>query len=262
MSLSQEPVFSELKTNFVCTSKDITNEPYCGKSGRHAPNGKGISTTNGAGPHNLQLFVLAPDLTVLHCLPGYWAPQDLKHELAFAEDLYKVWQNPKLTRGQKNQMFKQMQLAHVNEHPADMKRRSRMQGFDQKYEAKNRPYQSDTVKNPQLAVQALAQNDNRLLQQAFKTTDQIAHERMAQRPFVPYSQFDVAVYTDYGKQRYEKNEDFRDMSGQLVLNPKTGEAIPPGQRKMQMQKRSNGVQNFQGGRMRRMRQNIISNGSF
>jgi hypothetical protein len=258
VSLSQEPVFSELKNKFVCTSKDITNEPYCGKSGRHAPTGKGISTTNGAGPHNLQLFVLAPDGTVLHCLPGYWAPQDLVHELKLAEDLFTVWKNPQLSRGQKNQMFKQMQLSHLNEHPTDMVRRSRMQGFDQKFEAKNRPYQSDTVKNPQLAVQALAQNNNKLLAQAFKTTDQIAHERMAQRPFVPYSQFDVAVYTDYGKQRYEKNEDFRDMSGQLVMNPKTGEAIPPGQRKMQ--KRS-GVQNFQGGRMRRMRNNMLSNGS-
>lgn len=219
MSLSQEPVFSQPKTNFVCGAKDIVNEPYCGVSGRHAPDGKGIVTTNGAGPHNLQLFVLAPDGTVLHCLPGYWAPQDLSRELNLAQQLFQVWKDPRLSRAQKNQLFSQMQLAHIAQHPADMVRRSRMQGFDQKFEAKNRPYQSDTVLNPDLAVKALANKDNQLLKQAFKTTDVIMHERLSQRPFMPYQQFDVAAYTDYGRQKYEKHEEERDMSGKLVNAP-------------------------------------------
>ena len=260
MSLPEEPAFSELKTKFVCGTKDIENEPYCGKSGRHAPDGKAINTTNGAGPHNLQLFVLAPDGTVLHCLPGFWAAADLVQELQLGEQLYKVWKDPKLTRGQKNQMFSRMQMSHIAEHPPDMVRRSRMQGFDQKFEAKNRPYTSDTVRNAQLAVQALQQNDNRLLNQAFKTTDQIAHERMAQRPFQPYKQFDVAAYTDYGKQRYEKNEDFRNMNGQIVMDPKTGQAVTPkpmGKSMGGSMRNSNGVQNYSGGRMRRMRRQSV-----
>ena len=219
MSLSQDPVFSELKNNFICGTKDIEDEPYCGVSGRHAPDGKGIVTTNGAGPHNLQLFILAPDGTVLHCLPGFWSPQDLKRELLLGQQLLKVWQDPHLSQGQKNQMFKQMQLAHINEHPADMVKRSRMQGFDQKFEARNRPYKSDTVLNPTLAVQAVQSNDNRLLNQAFKTTDVIMHERMAQRPFEKYQRFDVAVYTDYGRQKYEKHEDDRDMNGKIANAP-------------------------------------------
>lgn len=254
MSLSQDPAFSELKTKFVCGTKDIEHEPYCGKSGRHAPDGKGINTTNGAGPHNLQLFVLAPDGTVLHCLPGFWNASDLTQELQLAQQLYQVYKDPHLTRGQKNQMFSQMQLNHVATHSPMMVKRSKMQGFDQKFEAKHRPYQSDTVKDARLAVQALQMNDNKLLNQAFKTTDQITHERMSKRPFLPYQQFDVAAYTDYGRQKYEKNEDYRDLSGKLVMDPKTGGKI-----QAVSNQSSRGVQMHNGGRMmkRMRRQSII-----
>lgn len=219
MSLSNPIVLSKLRNEFVCGTKDITNEPYCGVSGRHDPDGKAIRTTNGAGPHNLQLFMLAPDGTVLHCLTGYWAPADLARELDLGRQMFALWKDPTKSLAQKRQIFQQVQLAHLNEHPPEMVMRSNMQGFDQKFEAKRRPYQSDTVKNPQLAIQALQANDNRLLRQAFKTTDQIVHERMAARPFVPYSQFDVAVFSDYGRQKYEKHEDERDMLGRLPNRP-------------------------------------------
>jgi hypothetical protein len=42
-----------------------------------------------------------------------------------------------------------------------------------------------------------------------KTTDQVVHERMAQRPYVPYDQFDVEKFSDYGQLRYDKKEDTR-----------------------------------------------------
>lgn len=215
MSLSNDSVLSKLQSQFVCGTKDISNEPYCGVSGRHSPDGQAIRTSNGAGPHNLQLFVLAPDGTVLHCLLGYWAPADLTRELDLGMDLFRVWKSPTLSAERKNQLFSQMQLAHQHEHPPEMVMRSNMQNFDQKFEAKRRPYQSDTIKDPRLAVLALHSKDNRLLRQAFKTTDQIIHERMAARPFVPYEHFDVAIYSDYGRQKYEKHEDYRDMAGRL-----------------------------------------------
>lgn len=215
MSLVNDPVFSKLQSQFVCGTRDITNEPYCGKSGQHAADGAAIKTTNGAGPHNLQLFVLAPDGTVMHCLPGYWSSEDLSHELELAQDLYQVWKNPQLSKPQKDQMFRQMQMAHLNEHSPLMVRRSRMQSFDQQFEAKHRPYQSDTIKNPQMAIQFAGTKDPRYARDAFKTTDQIMHERMSQRPFVAYEQFDVAAYSDYGKQRYDKNEDRRDEFGNM-----------------------------------------------
>lgn len=216
VSLSSEPALGTLKENFVCGYRDITNESYSGISGRHDKDGNAVATTNGAGPHNIQMFVLSPDGTVLTCLPGYWAPQDLVNELAFAERLNEVWQNPNLSRQQKNQLFYQMHMGHVGEHPMAMQRRSRMQGFDQKYEAKFRLATSDTIKNASLITNPMAKM---LPQEAFKTTDEIMHQRMAMRPFVPYQNFDVAAFADYGRPKYDKHEDYRDSSGRIAAQP-------------------------------------------
>lgn len=93
MSLSQEPAFSVLKDNFVCGYTDITEKEYSGVSGRHEKFGNAIATTNGAGPRNLQMFMLSSDGTVLHCLPGYWDPRDLVTETRFAWQLNEVWKD-------------------------------------------------------------------------------------------------------------------------------------------------------------------------
>lgn len=228
MSLSEEPITSILKDEFVCGTKDITGLPYAGRSGMHAVDGQAINTTNGAGPHNLQLFVMAPDGTVLHCLPGFWNAEDLATELDFAMQLYGVYQNPQLSRAQKNQYFTSMQLNHVQQHSPKMVRRSRMQGFDQKYEAKNRLHQSDTIKDVNLAAASVSKTMMSPMQanQAFKTTDQIMHERMAQRPFVKYEQFDVAAFSDYGRPLYEKHEDQRDLNGTRITSGAGGNNLP------------------------------------
>ncbi len=224
MSLSQEPALSVLKNELVCGYRDISKEPYAGFSGAHPIDGNAAVTTNGAGPHNLQTFIMDPDGTVLHCLPGYWAPQDLVREVEFAGRLDDVWHDPHLSVAQKKQEFREMQLAHVQEHPRQMTMKSRMQGFDMQYEAKNRLYSSDTILNPQLAVQVLDKDSGGMKMGAkdgFKTTDVIMHERMAQRPFINYNQFDVAAYADYGRPKYDKNENFRDAStGQISDNNK------------------------------------------
>ncbi len=51
--------------------------------------------------------------------------------------------------------------------------------------------------------------------EAFKTTDVIMHERMSAHPFEQYSQFNVAAFADYGKQKYDKHEDYRMADGQV-----------------------------------------------
>lgn len=200
MSLSNDPAFSLLKSGFVCGTRDITYEPHSGISGLHPTTGPAVYTTNGAGPHNLQLFMLAPDGTVLHCLPGFWSAQDLSTELKFAQELNQVWQDSSLSRGQKDELFKTMNLAHIQQHSLLTTRRSRMQGFDVKFEARTRPTTSDTIKE---GVTLAGFSDRA----AFKTTDVIAHERMAERPFIPYEQFDVAAFSDYGRQKYDKKQD-------------------------------------------------------
>jgi len=214
VSLSQDPAFSALKNYFECGYRDITNEPYAGVSGVHQVGGNAVDTSNGAGPHNLQLFMLSADGTVLNCLPGYWHSQDLIPEMQLAAQLNQVWLDPKLSRAQKDQMFTQMHLAHIHEHSPQMVRRSRMQSFDMKYEAEHRLGRSDTILNKG-AVQMALLSKGKMPPEAFKTTDEIFHERMASRPFVNYNQFDVAAYADYGKPKYDKKEDYRNADGQV-----------------------------------------------
>jgi hypothetical protein len=214
VSLSSDPAFSLLKKYFVCGYKDITNEPYAGLSGRHEINGNAVDTTNGAGPHNLQLFFMTADGTILNVLPGYWHSQDLVPEMNLAAKLNQVWNDQHLSTTQKNQMFTQMTLAHIQEHPKGMVRRSRMQSFDMKYEAQHRLNTSDTIANRQLAAYAV-QSNGMMPPAAFKTTDQIMHERLAYHPFEQYNSFNVAAFADYGKPKYDKHEDYRDASGQI-----------------------------------------------
>ena len=245
MSLSQEPAYSVLKNELVCGYRDISKESYAGFSGKHEVGGKAIKTTNGAGPHNLQTFILASDGTVLHCLPGYWAPQDLVGEVEFAARLHDVWTDRTLSITQKRQKFSEMHLAHVDEHSHPMVRRSKMQGFDQKYEAKHRLRTSDTIKNVQLASYGLTKGQ-KIPQEAFKTTDVIMHERMAQRPFLPYHHFDVAHFVDYGRPLYDKNEDFRGMDGKVankgaVRNKELIGQVP--EKKQRKNRKKNRIQN-------------------
>jgi hypothetical protein len=243
VSLSQEPAFSSLKDNFVCGVHDISNEPYCGVSGAHDITGNAITTTNGAGPHNIQMFILSADGTVLHCLPGYWNPADLVSEMQLAADLNKVWQNPSMSRAQKNQLFRQMQLAHIEQHSPGMVRRSRMQGFDQKYEATHRLTTSDCIVNASL----IDPTAKKMPQEAFKTTDEIMHERMAQRPFEQFVQFDVAQYVDYGRPKYDKHEDYRDPDGRLAEGAGRNAPQIGNQSAMQQQNRAKRMANRMAG---------------
>jgi hypothetical protein len=204
-----------LKDNFVCGTKDITDEPYCGMSGRHEVWGNAVNTTNGAGPHNIQIFVLNPDGTVLHCLPGYWNSEDLITELDFAKRVNQLY----MTTGSieaKKQQFVQMHMAHIKQHSPAMVQRSHMQGFDQMYEAKKRLETTDTIANMAAVKNALATKGH-IPDSAFKTTDVIMHERDAKQPFVPYDQFNVVAFSDYGKTKYDKNEDYHNVYGRVDM---------------------------------------------
>ena len=203
MSLSSDPVFSKLRSGYVCGYRDISDQKYAGRSGQHAPDGQAFLARNGAGPHNIQLFILAPDGTVLHCLPGYWDPRDLAEELVLAEQINLIYQRPDLSTAQKAALFRSRQLSHIQSHSAQMAGRSQMESFDMKFEARHRPRTSDTIKSLRYG------KDGRPTKDSFKTTDVILHERMARRPFVPYEQFDVATFSDYGRPKYDKKEDSR-----------------------------------------------------
>jgi hypothetical protein len=61
VSLSQDPVLSLLKEHFVVGWKNINREDYVGSSHGYTCAQSAVGTTNGAGPRNMQSFVLSPD---------------------------------------------------------------------------------------------------------------------------------------------------------------------------------------------------------
>lgn len=221
MTLSDKDVLRVLQQSFVCGYRNISDQKYAGASGDHPTDGAAVTTTNGAGPHNVQIFLLSPEGTVLTCLPGFWAPEDLLCELKFAVKLYnEVWRREDVTQEQKEKAFSKAHLAHRASHSRSMMERSHLQGFDAWHESSRsgsdflfksgdwRP--SFTLRNP------MGQHGPRL-----KTVDQVLHERIAEQPFVPYEEFDVAAFSDYGQLRYDKEEDER-ASRELASKGKPG----------------------------------------
>lgn len=208
VTLSDPRVFQSLRSEFVCGFKNISDEPYCGKSGAHNPDEAAIWTTNGAGPRNTQIFLLDADGTVLECLPGFWAPDDLLCEIGFAKGLDKVWHDGNRSPSQKSGAFVSAQLLHLKAHSQAMMERSHLQSFDAQEEMKDA--QSDLFyKDGEFKPSFDLMNGVSRKFPELKTVDQLVHERMAKRPFVNYDQFDVAAYVDYGKRRYDKHEEDR-----------------------------------------------------
>jgi hypothetical protein len=203
VSLSADPAFTLLRTKFVCGWRDISGEPYCGKSGKHDTDNPAVVTTNGAGPTNTQLFLLASDGTVLHCLPGYWDARDLACEISLAQELNTVWVDSSIPREKKNDLFREMHLAHIKKHSSDMVRRSQMQGFDKKFEQKKAD--SDCL----VCSDELTEKQKESGKPVFKTTDRIMHERIVQQPFAAFAEFDVAkcVRPKYDKKGDDKPKD-------------------------------------------------------
>ena len=235
MSLSKEPVFSELRNHFVCGYRDISSEPYSGNSGAHAVNGQAVDTTNGAGPHNIQLFVLDADGTVLHCLPGYWNPEDLARELKLAQRIQTVWQDKSMSIQQKKTQFARLQTDHFREHSKETIARSQMQGFD-KHAELARGRGADTVRLASSDPDCISgtcsgsmppenEKGDRVSSKlpgeelVVKSTDEIMHERMAKRPFMAYTAFDTGKFSEYGTHYYDKHEDALDENGKMTSEP-------------------------------------------
>jgi hypothetical protein len=203
-----------IRNQFVCGYKNIYKEPYAGNSGVHPMNSSAVLTTNGAGPHNVQIFVLSEDGTVLHCMPGYWNPNDLASELALAQKLNSVWLDHSISTDQKATIFKKMQLEHLAMHTEEEKSRSHLQGFDANYIAQHAAQLPELIDKPELlrdykvaSASAGKQAEGmHVPEAAFKTTDTIMHERMSKTAFVAYNKFDVASFTNYGINFYDKNE--------------------------------------------------------
>lgn len=175
-----------------------------------------VTTTNGAGPHNVQLFILSEDGTVLHCLPGYWDPNDLQSELELAQKLNALWLDKSVTGPLKVQAFKKLQLEHLAGHSKEMTARSHLQGFDAHYIAMHAATLPDLIEQPDLLKGCVNRGaaaggpkegmGMHVPPEALKTTDKIMHQRMCNYPFVAYENFDTASFVNYGTHFYDKHE--------------------------------------------------------
>lgn len=188
MTLADKDVAQALREKFVCGWKNIKDEEHAGRSNDHAPSSKAADVNNGSGFHNVQIFVLTPDGRVLHCLPGYWKPDVLLQELDFALTLIGLWQDEKLSLKEKAEKFTDAHLEHVRRHGDTVVRQSELPEFDRR---------SERVKG----------TDSSRADGEVKKADQIVHERMAERPFVEFSKFDTAVFTDIGQKFYDAHTD-------------------------------------------------------
>ena len=203
-----------LRSDFEVGWCDIRRQDYVGYSAGYSYKSHcAVGTTNGAGAHNVQIFVLSPDKVVLHALPGFWAPEDLARELRFAKVLYRLWQDEGRTLAEKRDMNRRLQLREPRRHPVGMYARSAWQGFDAAAESR-RQGQRDTVLD--VEVPALSRTLTGRLQQLsiqsagrtgklMKPLNLLVHERMAARPFVAFDDFDIEEFVDYGRLFYDLN---------------------------------------------------------
>jgi hypothetical protein len=203
VSLPDKAVLPMLKHDFVLGWKNIRREDYVGASFGYTKKHACVGTTNGAGAHNVQIFVLSPDLVVLHALPGFWHPDDLARELQFAKTLWRLWRDDTRTDAQKRNMCRRLQLTDLRFQPAVMYARSDWQEFDKSREgaALSGDKDRDTFKHDD---DGKVERDPRGAP-VLKALNVLTHERMAQRPFLKFADFDFARFIDYGRKFYDNN---------------------------------------------------------
>lgn len=129
-----DEVMAVLGRQFLCGFRNVGDQPWCGNSAKHPRRSRAVYPANGAGPRNTQGFLLAPDGVVLHALLGYWHPKDFLCELSLARELCGLWQNPSLSRADKDARFAELHRSHIAIHSEDMRSRSGLMGLDEEYE--------------------------------------------------------------------------------------------------------------------------------
>jgi hypothetical protein len=207
VTLADSTVRSLLRDRFVVGWHNIWRESYVGQSHGYSRRQAAVGTTNGAGGRNMQVFVLTPDLVVLHALPGFWHPEDFAHQLRFAEALASVWADPQLSRSQKEDLFRSVQLAEPRLHAEETRARSAWQPFDAHAEAmRARTQARDTFAQAPAGDAEAAGGAAPCAAPPLKPLNVLVHERMAEHPFVPFAEFDVAALVDYGRPYYDNNQ--------------------------------------------------------
>lgn len=205
MTLADPEVQSLLAGQFVLGFTNIEKASFVGLSHGYRCDQSAVGTTNGAGGRNVQIVVMAADRTVLHVLPGFWHPEDLRAELDFARTLFHLWLSDDHTHDEKLALFTAMHRARVRSMPAATIARSGWQDFD-RWEELQRSHreQRDTLAFDDAGEVALDHDH----QPAMKPICLLLHERMASQPFAKLGVFDMEHYVDYGRAFYDNNAGF------------------------------------------------------
>jgi hypothetical protein len=203
VSLPDERVFPLLQRNFVLGWKNIRKEEYVGDSFGYSRKQSCVGTTNGAGGKNVQLFILSSDHVVLHALPGFWHPEDLARELRLALASHRLWQDERRTLAQKRRMYQRLVLTDLRYQPAATYARSDWQGFDKFHEGRvgSRDRSRDTFEHDGAGKLKVTGAGAPIL----KPMNVLAHQRMAARAFLPFEEFDIKEFVDYGTRFYDNN---------------------------------------------------------
>ena len=193
-----------LQSDFVVGWTNIRKSDYVGYSHGYHSKQTSVGTTNGAGPRNTQMFVLSPDLVVLHALPGFWHPEDLESELRFAKVVGKLWGDQSKSLEAKQKIYTRLHRREVFAQSPETFSRSQWQSFDSFTEwqrVENGEKRDTVLRNADGSPVLDGQNGYRM-----KPINVLVHERMARRPFVAWSEFDIEDFVDYGKLHYDLNQ--------------------------------------------------------
>jgi len=198
VTLPDERVYEMLQNDFVLGWSNNQREEYTGSSRGYHKQQTAIGTTNGAGGHNVQIFVLSADKVVMHALPGFWHPDDFVSELRFAQVMHRLWRDDSRSLGEKWTMFRRLHEARLKRPSPATTARSCWQGFDFRTE-----------------LQRIAGGESRDTavvhygaQPTAKPINVLVHERLAMHPFEPFEAFDVGSFVDYGQRYYDNNRGY------------------------------------------------------
>ncbi len=189
VTLSNHQVQRELQKNFICAWENIKGKrSYAGSSNSHMPTNGAIEVSNCSGHHNVQMVFMTSDGRVLHCLPGYWKPRDFLTELDLALALGKLYYKKELSVVKRNEEFLNLHLRHSIAHTEGLRTASYHQPFDKQNLEKRE--QSDFHRKEGFVL-------------GLKTPDQVLHERLAERPYLPFEAFDIEKFVDMGLKQYK-----------------------------------------------------------
>lgn len=157
----------------------------------HYVNWRAVKTTTCAGHRNVQSFFMTPDGKVAHCLPGFWDAKWFLEEAKFARELGRLYQKD-MSTAERNLKFLDLHLTHALQHKAELRKSSPLQGFD-----KNRMSRDGSD----------FRRDDGFVSGKLKTTDQVVHERMAERPYLDFSRFRAAGFVNMGVRHFDNGRD-------------------------------------------------------